>query len=255
MREPAQGQTPGTYYDRIHKLSERLSGLQTGLEAERNSRFDQLNLRMHDIDTRLATQQEGAAKKFSLLKEQLSQFQKDLEEEKIGRDRVTDGKNKELLNIDLKLQAALEAEQQARRESEVRILNTFDQKTAELRDEVAKEGNTRLANESKLRKYLEDDIPKLHDGLREEIQQREQMEARIVKRANDEIQRLQDCIVAEKKAREDTEEAMLRMMEDVVAKIQAEIAQERQDREATEETLLRLLEETCTRLNMASQTL
>lgn len=251
----AAGAGSGAYYDRISKLSERLAGLQTGLEHERNSRFDQLSQKMHDVDLRLASSQDSAASKISQLKEQLSKFHRDFDDERVNREALQETKQKELSGIDVRLQQALEVEQQARRDSEAKVVRAFDEKTAALREEIAREGRSRMEAESALRRYVDVDIPKLYENLREESQSRETMEDRIVHRASDEIMRLQEAIIAEKKAREDTEEALLRMMEDTVGKMRAEIAQERQDRETTEETLLKLLEETCNKLNAASQSL
>merc|ERR1719409_463466 len=77
--------TGGSYYDRISKLSERLSGLQQGLEHERNQRFDTLSLKMADVDARLHASQESVTKECSVLKEQLSKFQRDFEEERMSR--------------------------------------------------------------------------------------------------------------------------------------------------------------------------
>mmetsp|Transcript_4132 Transcript_4132/g.7586 ORF Transcript_4132/g.7586 Transcript_4132/m.7586 type:complete len:253 (-) Transcript_4132:39-797(-) len=248
------GGTPGgNYYERINRLSERLSGLQQGLEHERNSRFDQLSQRMYDVDLKLQQSQETLHSDLALLKDQLVKFQRDFDEERLGREAMTEARSKELGAADLRLQNALEAEQQARRDAEAKVLKTFDERTALLREEIAREGRSRAEAEAALRRYVDVDIPKLYESLREEAQSRETMEDRIVRRASEEISRLQEAILTEKKAREDTEEALLRMMEDTVAKMRAEIAQERADRETTEETLLKLLEETCNKLNAASQ--
>eukprot|EP00439_Symbiodinium_sp_Y106_P047730 s356_g6.t1 len=272
----ASGAAGGNYYERINRLSERLSGLQQGLEHERNSRFDQLSQRMYDVDLKLQQSQEPSDAKQSLrsqgeLSDQLLKFQRDFDEERLGREAMTESRSKELGAADMRLQQALEAEQQARRDAEAKVLRTFDERTALLREEIAREGRSRAEAEAALRRYVDVDIPKLYESLREEAQSRETMEDRIVRRASDEIARLQEAILTEKKAREDTEEALLRMMEDslaccsstfrlfgimdTVAKMRAEIAQERADRETTEETLLKLLEETCNKLNAASQVL
>jgi len=255
MAEGRSGSSSGAYYDRINRLSERLSGLHQGLEHERNSRFDQLGQRMYDVDLRLQTTQDSLTGDLAHLKEQLANFQRDFEEEKFNREAVSDAKSKELTAADLRLQQALDAEQQARREAEAKVLKSFEDRTNMLREEIVREGRSRAEAEAALRRYVDVDIPKLYENLREEAQSRESMEDRIVRRASDEINRLQEAILTEKKAREDTEEALLRMMEDTVSKMRAEIAQERADRETTEETLLKLLEETCNKLGTASQVL
>ncbi len=52
-----------TYFERINKLSERLQGLQVGLQHERNSRYDQLCSRLKTVDERVTGAQEANGKK------------------------------------------------------------------------------------------------------------------------------------------------------------------------------------------------
>merc|ERR1740129_291465 len=172
----------GSYYDRISKLSERLSGLQQGLEHERNVRFDHLSVKMQDVDARLQSSQDAVQRECGQLKEQLSKFQRDFDEERLNREGLQDAKSKELSAIDVRLQQQLELEQHARRESEAKVLRSFDEKTATLREEIAREVRTRQEAEAALRRYVDVDIPKLEESLR-----------------------LQEAILTEKKAREDTE--------------------------------------------------
>merc|ERR1719261_2212921 len=75
----------GSYYDRISKLSERLSGLQQGLEHERNLRFDGLGVKMQDVDARLMASQESVNQECGALKEQLAKFHRDFDEERLSR--------------------------------------------------------------------------------------------------------------------------------------------------------------------------
>jgi len=157
-------------------------------------------------------------------------------------------KQEEIARVDEALQASLAAEQEARRESEARVLQTFEAKTRGIREEMQAGGRLRMDNEANLRRYLEVDIPKLYESLKDEVENREVMEQRMLQKAMDEVTQLQAAVLSEKKAREDTEEAMLRMMEDIIAKMQSEIAQEREEREQAEEMLLNLLHDTLLKL-------
>merc|ERR1719281_1295359 len=103
------GATSGSYYERISRLSERLSGLQQGLEHERNVRFDTLQHKMHDVDSKLHGAQENMQKDCSQLKDSLAKFQRDFDEERLNREALHETKSKELAGIDARLQQALEA--------------------------------------------------------------------------------------------------------------------------------------------------
>uniref|UniRef100_A0A7S0FD02 Uncharacterized protein n=1 Tax=Pyrodinium bahamense TaxID=73915 RepID=A0A7S0FD02_9DINO len=245
----------GDYRDRIARLSDKLCVLHEGLDQDRNTRFEYLQGKMRQLDERVTASQDATAKKFSVLKEQLVAFQHDLDGERVNREHLAQEKHEEIAGVEASLQANLTAEQEARRETEARILHVFESKTNSLKEELNKSGRLRMDNEANLRRYLEVDIPKLYESLKEEVAGREAMEQRMLRRALDEVAQLQGAILAEKRAREDTEEALLQMMEDVVAKVQSEIANERRERERTEEMLLNLLHETCNKLHMASQSL
>jgi len=245
----------GSYRERIARLSDKLCVLHEGLDTDRNMRYQHLQGKMKQLDDRLTASQDSASHKFSVLKDQLLLFQNELDAERIRREDLAHAKHDEIARVDAALQAKLLSEQEARRETESRILSTFEEKTNAIKEEVAKNGKYRMDNEANLRRYLEVDIPKLYESLKEEVQNRELMEQRMLKKAMDEVTQLQGAILNEKKAREDTEEAMLRMMEDVVAKMQSEIANERRERERTEEMLITLLNDTCHKLQVASQSL
>jgi hypothetical protein len=252
----ARSGTPGAngsaYYERIQRLSDRLSSLQTGLESEKQSRLDVLNSKLRSIDEKLTTNSEASAKKFHSMKEMLTKLTKTMEDERRMRDKIFEDKDSELRELDLNIQSIIETESQHRVEDEMKIIRTFEEKFSSMRDEIIRESKSRVENEVNLKKYLELDIPKLFEGLKEEALAREAMESRILRRAMEEIARLGEAIAAEKRHREESEESMIRMLEEVVVKMQGDLANERREREESEETLLRLLEDTCVKLNSAA---
>ncbi|CAK0904871.1 unnamed protein product [Prorocentrum cordatum] len=274
MADADGAQEGADYRERIARLSDKLCVLHAGLDQDRNTRFEHLQGKMRQLDEKVCASQDSTGKKFSVLKGQLLAFQSDLDEERSCRERLAQDKQEEIARVDEALQgelaareASLAAEQEARRESEARVLQTFEAKTRGIREEMQANGRLRMDlwggkgavvqgdNEANLRRYLEVDIPKLYESLKEEVGSREAMEQRMLRKAMEEVTQLQGAVLAEKKEREDTEEAMLRMMEEVVAKMQGEIAAERRERERTEERLQSLLSDTCEKLQSASHSL
>jgi len=247
--------TEHVYRDRITNLTTKLSSMHEGLDKDRSSRYDHLQVKMKQLDERLSASQDASQKKFGVLKDHVFLFQETVKKEREIREQYIVSKEQEIVKVDQALQIKLQEEQDERRGAEDRIRRVFEDKTTYLKDEILHSGQMRNDNEAKLRRFLEVDIPKLYEGLKEEVDNREAMEQRMLKKAMDEVTQLQGAILAEKKAREDTEEAILRMMEDVVTKMQAEIQTERRERERTEEMLLTLLNDTCQNLQAASSTL
>merc|ERR1712025_499810 len=94
------------------------------------------------------------------LKETMATYQREFDAERLSREAAHDTRAKELMAIDTRLQQTLEAEQQGHRDSEAKVLRAFDEKTAQLREEIAQEGRTRAEAEGALRRYVDVDIPK-----------------------------------------------------------------------------------------------
>eukprot|EP00919_Chromeraceae_sp_WS-2016_P059076 GHVR01140385.1.p1 GENE.GHVR01140385.1~~GHVR01140385.1.p1 ORF type:complete len:173 (-),score=57.92 GHVR01140385.1:218-703(-) len=90
------------HHDRIQKLSQRLSGLQVGLETEKNTRLECLQSRLLDVDDRLTNSQDVSAKRFAMLKEQLSRYQVELEEERAAREKLAEDRQRDVAVLDQK---------------------------------------------------------------------------------------------------------------------------------------------------------
>merc|ERR1712115_508383 len=108
-----------------------------------NMRFEALHSRILDVDKRLQAGKDATERDCRALKESLAKFQHDFDQEKHSRESLHDTRAKDLSSIDARLHQALEAEQHSRREAEAKVLSTFDEKTALLREEIAKEGRSR----------------------------------------------------------------------------------------------------------------
>lgn len=241
------------YQERIARLSAKLHVMNEGVAGEKGSKYDYLQDKVRKLDEKVAVTVDASQKKFSVIREQLVQFQKDVDTECKSRESLADEQGKGITDLDKHMQQLLAAEQQELKDTEHRILESFAGKTNALKEQLTSSGRQRLENENNLKKYLDVDIPKLYEALKEEVSNREAMEQRMLRKAMEEVTQLQSAVLEEKKAREDTEEAMLRMMEDIVTKMQGEITAERQERERAEDMLMGLLNETCTKLQMASQ--
>eukprot|EP00747_Dinoflagellata_sp_TGD_P164103 gnl/TRDRNA2_/TRDRNA2_183570_c0_seq1.p1 gnl/TRDRNA2_/TRDRNA2_183570_c0~~gnl/TRDRNA2_/TRDRNA2_183570_c0_seq1.p1 ORF type:complete len:254 (+),score=69.48 gnl/TRDRNA2_/TRDRNA2_183570_c0_seq1:143-904(+) len=222
-------------------------------ETGQRSMYETLSGRMMNLDERLSSSMDASTKKWFLLKDTVLDFEKQLERTTEQKKNMQDKKEKEIQRTNDMLMQKLLDEQDGRRQTEMKILSVFEDKTSLLREEVARANKLQEENEQHLRRYLEQDVPKLYESIREEVEAREEMERRMLKGAMEEVMSLQKAIIAERNAREDSEEAMLRMMEDVVGKMQQEISDERRERQRTEDMLMTLLTETCGKLELSTQ--
>lgn len=248
--EPKAKTKSGANHDRIVKLSNKLGSLHNNLNDDRSQRFEHIRSKIAGLDERHVTQQDLDKKKIAATQRHIDAFQKDLDEEAAMRAALAEEKGIQIMQLDARLQEAMEAEQESQRNSEEAILSVFAEETAALVSQIDTDSACRIEAEGSLREYLETDIPNLYESLKEEVGKREEMEQRMLDIAMENVTRLQASILEEKKAREDTEEAMLRMMEDVVAKMQSEIEVEKKAREQSELMLLGLLDSTCDKLKV-----
>eukprot|EP00929_Paragymnodinium_shiwhaense_P112785 TRINITY_DN81058_c0_g1_i1.p1 TRINITY_DN81058_c0_g1~~TRINITY_DN81058_c0_g1_i1.p1 ORF type:complete len:270 (-),score=83.21 TRINITY_DN81058_c0_g1_i1:875-1684(-) len=253
-REPGSPmrKTANAYMDRLSRLSDRLNGLQTDFQTEKETRFQQLQTQLQDVDGRLQNASEAMHGSSSLLKEAFVDYERAFREEQQQQSMRDDAAAKELISVDGRLHQCLRTEQAARREMEGSLLAAFDQKTALIREELEKEARSGAQAEAAFKRHVEVDIPQLYENLSQERKSRETMEERLVSRASEEIRRLQQAVAQERKVREDIEEAMVRRMEEAIGSLQADLQQERAQREATEEHLLKLLEQTTHKLETAA---
>lgn len=240
---------------KVTHLSDNLVGLHKDHDEERNTRFDHLQEKIKNLDDRLSMWQNIGSKKFSLVKELILVFQRELEVERAKRVDAERVKTEQVAELDRSLRKALLAEQQGLRTSEARLMDQFERKLHTLQDDVSRVSTAGSDNTHNLRRYLEVDVPKLFGHLQEETTARESMERQMLAKAMEEVGELREEIAAEQRARQETEEVMLRMMEEVVVRVEHELSSERKDRKATETQMLKLLVDTCTKLNMSCKSL
>ena len=247
-----------TQQDRITRLSQQLSGLQSTLETDRVGRLDQLERRYQALEEQVWEVQEQTNKKINILREQVARLQKALEEERGGRESLMEQKMRDLTMLEQRIQQVLSQElgvsfTQTRKENELKLLKAIDDRSAALRGELLKETRSRMEAFEAIRTQIDQEVPKVSEGLKALAQEKEGLEASLTSAVKDEFQQVQNELMVERRAREESEEAMLAMLKDVVGRIKNDLEQERKDREATEETLLSLLEETCAKLNAVTQ--
>lgn len=96
--------------DRITRISQQLSGLQTTLETDRVGRLDQLERRYQALEEQMWEVQEQTNKKVNILREQVARLQKALEEERGGRESLMEQKMRDLALLEQRIQQVLSDE-------------------------------------------------------------------------------------------------------------------------------------------------
>lgn len=235
--------------DRIFQISNKLAGIQTGIDSDRGTKLDQLERKCQALEEHLWESQEQINKKFSQHKSQLDMLNENLNTLKESREFYFDSKFKELSDLESALNGLISKSDQDKTDSDSKYQKLFDDRLNMLKLDLARESQARGEAKSMIKAYFDEKIKGFESILSSERIEIEKSAEIIEVKLTENVSKTQDLIEIERKAREETEEAMLVMLQDLIARIKSEIEQERAERETSEETLLGLLEETCAKLN------
>lgn len=233
---------------RIKQLTERLLGLQSGLEGDRQAKFEAFNSRFKSIETRLDTAGVNSDNKYKLLRDQLNRVAEGLGQERHMRETLDERKAKELKLVENNLRIDLNLLKQARKDTEGKVLKILDEKLYSIKVELLKEKKLREEFETAQEQQLEETLERLLNFSDTEAVAREESCGRLSEALDEETGKLEQEIELEKKVREETGSTMMQMLKDMQDRLLAEVRTEREERVSTEATLLKLLEDTCVRV-------
>lgn len=239
--------------DRLTKISEKLNNIHLNIENDKYSKYEEVEVRVANLDEKSIESNEMNFKAFNQTKEQISKIIQCIEEDRQKFESTAESRNQYVSMLEFKLLQRFESESGERKEMEKRLLTQIDDRYNILKNELFKEERNRNESVENFKFYLETEVPKIVEQMKTEQTDREEGDNLIYKMIEDEFAKIMEMMSGEKKAREETEEAFLDMLRSIINKIKAELENEKKLREATEETLLNLLEETCSKLDIASK--
>ena len=243
----------GQNLDRLGKLSERLNNIHLSIENDKYSKYEEIEVRLADLDEKVIETNEANFKTFNQTKEQISKIIQQIEEDRQKFDATHEARTQYLSQLEFKLMQRFEDEANQRKEMEGRLTSQIDDRFNVLKNELYKEEKNRNESVENFKFYLETEVPKIIDQMKNEQTDREEGDLLINKMIDDEFAKLNDLIANEKKAKDETEEAFLEMLRSIINKIKEELENEKKQRAAMEEGLLQLLEETCNKLDFATK--
>mmetsp|Transcript_21702 Transcript_21702/g.39612 ORF Transcript_21702/g.39612 Transcript_21702/m.39612 type:complete len:251 (-) Transcript_21702:1719-2471(-) len=233
---------------RIKQLTDRLLGLQSGLEGERQAKFEAFNARFKSIETRLDTSGVNSDNKYKLLRDQLNRVSEGLTQERHMRETLDERKGKELKLVENNLRIDLNLLKQARKDTEGKVLKVLDEKLYAIKVDLLKEKKLREEFESAQEQQLEETLERLLTFSDSEAVAREDSCSRISEVLVEETGKLENQLELDKKVREESISTMMQMLKDMQDRLLTEVKTEREERISTEATLLKLLEDTCVRV-------
>ena len=192
--------------------NEPQSVLNASTDSVASANFIALHEKINANEERLNDINEQTKKKFQIIKENINQIRKKIEEERANSENYTQQKNNCIKSLEEKLADRFNEEQEIRQEIERKFNSLIDEKFLSLKIEISKESRNRYQCIENLKTYLENDFPKLQGMVKIEQEERENNDMTLNKKILEEITRLQNDISENKKTREETEEAILEML-------------------------------------------
>lgn len=239
--------------DRLSKLSERLNNIHLNIENDKYSKYEEVEVRLANLDEKVIETNESNFKTFNQTKDQISKIIQSIEEDRQKFDASYENRNQYLSQLEFKLMQRFENESTERKAMEKRLTSQIDDRFNVLKNELYKEEKNRNESVENFKFYLETEVPKIIEQMKNEQSDREEGDALINKMIDEEFVKLNDLVENERKARDETEEAFLEMLRSIINKIKVELENEKKQREASEQALLQLLEDTCNKLDVASK--
>ena len=239
--------------ERLGKISERLNNIHLNIENDKYSKYEEVEVRIANLDERMIETNEANFKTFAQSKDQISKIIQSIEEDRAKFEAVYESRTQYISQLEFRLMKRFESEASERKDMEKRLFAQIDDRYGVLKNELFKEEKNRNESVENFKFYLETEVPKIVEQMKNEQTDREEGDELINKMIDEEFAKLSEAISSEKRAREETEEAFLDMLRSIINKIKAELENEKKQRELTEENLLSLLEETCNKLDLASQ--
>ena len=131
------------------------------IESEKYNKYEDIEVRINNLDEKATENNEINFKTFSQIKEQMTRIIQSIEEEKQIYETSFEARTQNISMLEFKLLEKFDLESNERREMEKRLLNQIDDKYGILRNELNKELKNRNESIDNFTFYLEVQLHKL----------------------------------------------------------------------------------------------
>ena len=135
--------------------AEEQTALNASTDSVASANFIALHEKINSSEERLNDINEQTKKKFQIIKENISQIRKRIEEERAISDNYTQMKNNSIKSLEEKINDRFNEEQEIRQEIERKFNSLIDEKFIALKIEISKESRNRYECIENLKTYLE----------------------------------------------------------------------------------------------------
>jgi len=235
------------YSDRVNKLFQRISNIQTDVEEEKNNRFKALKTVLINFEKKIEEHQRSRQERFDQLQSKLKDLHGLLEEDinirsNMETDLLVDLKGLEK-NCKMMIESSLKEAEDSNKKFLSKINRQIDQVAGDIQTELNKQDAPIY-----FQQYLDETLPKLKDDIETEILTRKDIETKILEQYTEQINELNEGLEEERKERERRSEYFMQLLKKVASRIGDNIGKSRGEREKNEEMVISLIEKVVERI-------
>ena len=124
--------------DRLAKLNEKLNSIHINIESEKYSKYEEIEVKLNNLSNTHNDANEKNLKSFSIVKEQLAQLIKQLEDDKQEYEHNHENRTNYVRMLEFKIMERFESETNDRKDGERGLLLYIDEKYNILKNELSK---------------------------------------------------------------------------------------------------------------------
>lgn len=237
------------YQDRVQRLFDRVNSIQKITKEDKKVKIQDLERVVKDLETKILSQRKEKNTKISTFRETIKTMQDALELESQNREKLENGLNSQINNLDKNCAKILEDAKYLRDDTDRNLVTKLNNSIDLLQEEISKNlMNKNFEKNEELEQLMEKDLPKIQYELANESAMRKELENKILDQFMNQIGELNNLLVEEKKKREIKEEEILNGINTISKDIENSLQKQREEREKNEENILELVEKVIDRL-------
>lgn len=132
-----------------------ISKIKVNIESDKFTKYEEIEVRLNNLDEKNTDSNELNFKTFSAMKEQISKIIQSIEEDKQKYESTYESRTQHITLLEFKLMEKFDAETQERKDMERRLVSLIDDRFSILRNELNKEGRNRNESVENFTFYLE----------------------------------------------------------------------------------------------------
>ena len=129
--------------DRLSKISERLANIHLNIENDKYSKYEEVEVRIANLDEKNIETNELTFKTFNQIKEQITAIIQNIEEDRQKFEATYESRTQYISSLEFKLMKRFEGEATERKEMEKRLYSQIDDRFNILKNELYKEEKNR----------------------------------------------------------------------------------------------------------------